>query len=172
MHLSDSQSMASNADSPLVAKYMSLAFPHPYTLSSAEDWIRMNLAKSQQDAFCICESTSPETVIGGIGIKLGSDIHSHTAEVGYWIGPDHWSKGYATECLEGFTKWCFWNNRKELKITRLCGNVLGGNAASMRCFEKCGYAKEGVLKGHCQKHGEVYDLHLFGITQAEWAKRG
>lgn len=172
MHPSDAQSMALHANSPLVAKYMSLAFPHPYTSSSADTWISMNLAKPEQTDFCICERSCPEVVIGGIGLKLGADINSHTAEVGYWVGEQHWGKGYITECLEAFTRWSLVDRRGQgTRITRLWGGVLGGNGASMRCFEKCGYVKEGVLKGHCEKYGEAYDLHLFGITKGDWERR-
>jgi hypothetical protein len=29
-----------------------------------------------------------------------------------------------------------------------------------------------VLKGHGEKHGQVYDMHIFGLTKADWeAKR-
>lgn len=172
MYPLDSHSMAASANNPLVAKYMSLAFPHPYTLASANTWIEMNLAKPQQDDFCICEKSSPEVVVGGIGLKPGTDISSHTAEVGYWIGEKYWGKGYTTECLDGFTKWCFSSESREgTKITKLWGGVIGGNGASMRCFEKCGYVKEGILKGHCEKHGEVYDMHLFGMTKTDWENR-
>jgi [ribosomal protein S5]-alanine N-acetyltransferase len=159
MHPSDNHSMSASANSPLVAKFMSLAFPSPYTLESAETWIKMNLVKPQQDAYCICEKSSPDIVIGGIGHKLGADINSHTAEVGYWIGEKYWGKGYTTECLEAFTKWSFLEFARDngTRLTRLWGGVLTGNGASMRCFEKCGYLPEGVLKGHCEKHGQTYD---------------
>ena len=164
--------MAQNANDPLIAKNMSLTFPHPYTLESAHVWINMNLALPHQVAFVVCERSSPDVVIGGIGLKPGADVSSHTAEVGYWMGRSYWGKGYTTEVLKSFTKWVFQSwERDGQRIRRLGGNVFSGNVASMRCFEKCGYAKEGVLKGHGEKHGQVYDFHLFGLTKPDWEKR-
>jgi RimJ/RimL family protein N-acetyltransferase len=41
----------------------------------------------------------------------------------------------------------------------------------MRCFEKNGYALEGVLKGHVEKNGEIQDEHMFGMTKSDWDRR-
>ncbi|KAH7378773.1 GCN5-related N-acetyltransferase-like protein [Pyrenochaeta sp. MPI-SDFR-AT-0127] len=172
MHPQDKTSMAQYANNPIVAKYMSLAFPDPYTLSSAETWITTNLKLPHQNNFGIAEKGSPNVHIGGIGLKPGDDVNAHTAEVGFWVGVDYWGKGYTTEALEAFTRWAF--ETREIdgkKLTRLWGGVFSGNVASMRCFEKCGYSKEGVLKGHCVKRGEVMDMHVFGMTKGDWEKR-
>lgn len=172
MYLEDAQSAALHANDPLISRYMSLTFPNPYTLDRAKEWINMNLALAYQEAFVLCEHTSPEIVIGGIGLKPGRDVSAHTAEVGFWIGQPYWGKGFMTEALEGFTKWAFENwNKDGQRLRRLWGNAFAPNVGSMRCFEKCGYAKEGVMKGHCEKNGEVMDMHVFGLTKADWEKR-
>lgn len=164
--------MAANADNPRISKHMSLTFPSPYTLAAADTWITMNLRKSRQDNFVICEKASPAVVIGGIGLKPGADVKAHTAEIGFWVAESYWGRGYATEALERFSKWVFLDREVQgPQTTRLMGEVFSGNGASMRCFEKCGYVREGVLKGHCQKHGEVFDLHLFGMTKGDWQER-
>ncbi|KAI8939673.1 hypothetical protein NX059_003431 [Plenodomus lindquistii] len=168
----DNNSMSLNANNLLVTRSMSNSFPYPYTVSAADDWIAMNLAKSMQDNWVVSEKASPETNIGGIGLKYGVDVSSHTAEVGFWIGQNYWGKGYMTEVLEAFTRWTFMNQDPERpKTTRLVGHVFGGNIGSMRCFEKCGFTKEGVLKGHCEKNGEVKDLHIYGLIKADWEVR-
>lgn len=172
MCLEDAPSAALNANNPLIAKYMSLGFPSPYTLVKAEEWINMNMALPYQEAFVICEHSSPAVVIGGVGVKVGTDVNAHTGEVGYWMGQDYWGRGYTTEMLEGLTKWVFENWEKDgERLRRLWGGVFSGNVASMRCFEKCGYAREGVMKGHCEKNGEVMDMHIFGMTKRDWEKR-
>lgn len=165
--------MSRNANSPLVTKYMSLSFPDSYTLSHSEAWIALNLSKPNQEHFGICEKSTPEIVLGGIGLKPGTDVNAHTAEIGFWIGAEFWGQGYATEILDAFTTWTFLHNEAGGKktTTRIWGGVFSGNSASMRCFEKCGYVAEGVLKGHCEKHGEVMDLHIFGLTMTDWGRR-
>lgn len=172
MHLPDAASTAQNADNPLIAKYMSLAFPSPYTLERAEGWINMNTALPYQEAFVICERSSPHVVIGGIGFTAGADVYAHTGEVGYWMGQAYWGKGYMTEVLGSFTRWVFENwNKDGKRIRRICGHVFSSNVGSIRCFEKCGFAHEGLMKGHAEKHGEVMDVHIFGLTKLDWEKK-
>ncbi|KAJ4365645.1 hypothetical protein N0V83_008265 [Neocucurbitaria cava] len=172
MRLQDAPSMSLSANNPSVAKYMSNTFPNPYTVDAAKGWINMNITAPHQNHFAICELSSPEVVIGGIGLKPGADVNSHSGEVGFWTGEAYWGKGYTTEALEAFTRWSFEKWEKDgQRLRRLWGGIFSGNVASMRCFEKCGYSKEGVMVGHCEKAGEVMDLHIFGLTKRSWEPR-
>jgi ribosomal-protein-alanine N-acetyltransferase len=172
MRLEDAPSTSVHANDPLIAKYMRGTFPSPYTLSSAETWINTNLALPYQHHFVLCERSSPDVAIGGIGLKLGSDVYAHTAEVGFWVGKSYWGRGYVTEALEAFTKWSFesYENNGQ-RLTKLYSGVFSGNVASMRCFEKCGWALEGVLRDNVQKDGELRDEHMFGMTKADWERK-
>ena len=105
-------------------------------------------------------------------MKTGADVYAHTGEVGYWMSQAYWGKGYMTEALGGFVRWVFENwNKNGQRVTRICGNVFSSNVGSMRCFEKCGFAHEGVMKGHAEKHGVVMDVHIFGLTKLDWETR-
>ncbi|KAF2175046.1 acyl-CoA N-acyltransferase [Zopfia rhizophila CBS 207.26] len=165
LHPQDAQSMQIHCEPASITKYQTLAFPYPYTLDSANNWIGMNTTYPFNN-FGICELSSPSTIIGGIGIKPGSDVQAHTAEIGYWVGEPFWGKGYLTEALEAMTDWVF--RERGDKYRRLWAGVFSGNPASMRCLEKCGYKLEGVMKAHVEKHGEIYDLHIWGLTRADW----
>ncbi|CBX98090.1 similar to GCN5-related N-acetyltransferase [Plenodomus lingam JN3] len=155
LHPQDNHSMSLNANNPLISRYMSNTFPDPYTLSAADDWIAMNVAKSVQNDFGICEKSFPEAIIGGIGLKPGADVNAHTGEIGFWVGQNYWGNGYATEALEAFTQWAFLNEEVErTRKTKLYGGVFGGNTASMRCFDKCGYTREGILRGRLGSEGQ------------------
>ncbi|KAF2121916.1 acyl-CoA N-acyltransferase [Lophiotrema nucula] len=148
-----------------ITKYMSLAFAHPYTLQHAETWVAMQVANPGQ-AYVICLKESPERVIGGIGIKPGSDVQAHCAEVGYWIGIPYWGKAYTTEALRAFTSYIYTERHDTYR--RLFAGVFEGNDGSMKCLERCGYVKEGIFKGHVEKHGQTLDLHMFGLTRTDW----
>lgn len=105
-------------------------------------------------------------------MKPGADVQSHTAEVGYWLGEPYWGKGLVTEALEALTKWVFMERQVDgVKTTRLWSVVWHENVGSMRCLEKCGYRPEGVFKGHAVKHGKIFDVHVFGLTKADWEIR-
>ena len=54
--------------------------------------------------FCI----EVEAVAAGrIGIRLGQDVHRHTAELGYWLGESFWGCGIMTEAVAAFTNFRF-----------------------------------------------------------------
>jgi ribosomal-protein-alanine N-acetyltransferase len=165
MYTKDAPSMTLAANSPAIAKYMMSTFPNPYTIDAAISWIAMNLAMPHPANYSICEASNPDIIIGGIGLKPGADVNRHTAEVGFWVGEKYWGKGYTTEALAGFTKWSLqeWEGKDGQRLKRLWGGVFEGNHASMRCFEKCGYSKEGVMKGHVEKNGVIMDQHIFGF---------
>lgn len=183
MHPQDAAAMHKYASPPSITKHMSLAFAYPYTLKHAKNWIAMNVTYPL-NAYVICEISHPEIAIGGIGLKPGSDVQSHTAEVGYWVGEEFSGKGYMTEALEAFTAWSFANYKNGgangdgklpegagKELTRLFAGVFSGNEGSMKCLEKSGYLKEGVLKGHVEKWGESKDLHMYGLTKKDWENR-
>lgn len=125
----------------------------------------------------ICLSSSPATIIGGCGLKPGIDVQSHSAEVGFWIGEELWGQGLVTEMLDGFVRWCFESEESKLagteggRWTRLWGWVIQGNVGSVRCFEKCGFVKEGVLRGAVEKNGQASDVDVFGLLKGEWKER-
>lgn len=128
----------------------------------------------------ICLLSSPESVIGGCGLKPGVDVQSHVAEIGFWIGAAFWGKGMMTEVLDGMVEWVFSSEEAEggkvglregERWTRVWGGVFGANKGSQRCFEKGGFVKEGVLRGAVGKRGREDDLVVFGLLKGEWEER-
>ncbi|KAF2130123.1 GCN5-related N-acetyltransferas-like protein [Dothidotthia symphoricarpi CBS 119687] len=170
MHPLDAVSMAQHATSPMVAKYMSPSFPHPYTPSDATHWINLNLGASA-NSFGIYNSESPGIMIGNVGLRFNPDANANTAEVGFWLGDAYWGRGYITEVLEKFTAWCFSKEQEGRGLCVLWGGVLDGNVGSMRCFEKAGYERERVLKDHYEKGGKLLDMHIFGAVKGDWEER-
>ncbi|KAH7137983.1 acyl-CoA N-acyltransferase [Dendryphion nanum] len=163
MHPQDAISMQKACEPASITRYMTLAFAHPYTLEHANTWIKLNLTDKLPN-YVICIKESPETVIGGIGLKPGSDVQAHTAEVGYWIAEEYWGRGIATEALEALVRYAFENDQYK----RLGAGVFAGNDASIRVLEKVGFKKEGVLREHIEKHGETMDLVMLGLTKKDW----
>lgn len=170
-HPKDAPSMTLSANNPKTARYMTNSFPNPYDLKAAETWIGMNVGQTHPAHFGIFPRSDPDSCIGGVGLnKLSTDVHAHTAEIGYWIGAEYWGQGLMTEVLAGMTKWGFeaFEGTDGQRLRKLYGGIFGPNVGSMRCFEKNGYALEGILKGHVEKNGETLDLHMYGMTKPDW----
>ncbi len=63
-------------------------------------------------------------------------IHEGQANVGYWIGREHWGRGVASRALELLLL--------EVAARPLYAHVATGNAASLRILQKCGFVIERV----------------------------
>ncbi|KAJ4291102.1 hypothetical protein N0V90_010300 [Kalmusia sp. IMI 367209] len=148
-------------------------------MEQAVKWIELNRDAPKNHLY-LTTHEDPYTVIGGIGLKPGGDIESHTGEVGYWLAETHWGSGLITEALEGFVSYTFLERDgdgsapvegkpAEVKKTRIFATVVNGNTASMRILEKCGFKKEGVQKEHVRiRNGTLCDVHMYGLTKGDW----
>ena len=93
----------------------------------------------------------------GIGVNRGSDVFAHSAEIGYWLGAEHWGRGYATEALIAASDYAF----SELDLLRLEAGVFSSNPASARVLEKAGYRREGNQRRAVNKGGVLLDRWLY-----------
>jgi RimJ/RimL family protein N-acetyltransferase len=87
-------------------------------------------------------------------VVVGQQVVGHVAsferdglpEVTYWIGEEHWGRGYATEALSRFLR--------ELNRRPLYARVAKDNKASIRVLGKCGFEVTGREKGYANARGE------------------
>lgn len=122
--------------------------PWPYTTADAEDWL--DQPRGRDDVYClIMLHEGPTTrLIGGIG--LHAKEHGH--ELGYWLTPDAWGRGYATEAGRAVID----NARHTLRLKRLRSSHFVDNAASGRVLRKLGFSPTGrVVPMHCLALGEA-----------------
>ena len=57
----------------------------------------------------------------------------------------------------------------ELKVHKVCGQVLADNQASVNFHRRMGFRHEGVLREHQAVGGRYEDLVCFGLLSHEWA---
>ncbi len=152
--IADAVAIASVANDPRVAANLRDAFPSPYTPTDARDWIAMTRIHLLQGMVIVCDGR----VIGGIGLDPGVDVSRHGAEVGYWLGTDHWGQGYMSEALAAFCDHVF----SATSCQRIHAVVFAGNPASDRVLQKCGFALEGVARRAVFKRGRFLDAHTYG----------
>jgi len=108
--------------------------PHPYRLSDAENFI---YAANKPGGECVYLMTlRDKTVIGACGIAQ----QDGAPEIGYWLGVEHWGKGYATEAVHALVDYAF----TDLGHSALNAGARVTNPASRRVLEKCGFQWTGV----------------------------
>jgi len=113
-----------------VAKWLS-GVPYPYTEQKAEEWL--NNINNDDLLFSIFRNNS---LIGGVGLSLEED---NDLDLGFWIGRDHWGKGYATEAAMGLIKY----TQKEFNFKQIKACYIKGNTGSSNVLRKLGFEEIG-----------------------------
>jgi len=129
-------------------------FPHPYTVKDGQAWIDSMTTSALPLNFAI---EADGAFVGGIGLILGSDVYAMSAELGYWIGADHWGRGIATEAVRQMVGHGF----HSFDIVRIHADVFASNPASMRVLEKNGFLLEGVRRKSVCKNGVLMDAYTY-----------
>jgi [ribosomal protein S5]-alanine N-acetyltransferase len=129
-------------------------FPHPYTISAAEDWIALCIKQTPTEHFCI---EGDGRVCGGIGFIPGSDVEKKSAEIGYFVGEDFWGKGIATKAIALLVKYLAANHQ----FVRLFSIVYANNPGSMKALQKNGFNLEQIRKKAVFKNGVIMDDYVW-----------
>jgi len=152
--LDDAQSLARHANNRKVWIALRDIFPHPYTIEDANTFLKSVINSEPVTLFCV---EANGAAVGGIGIRIGTDVHRRTAELGYWLGEEFWGGGIMTEAVGAFTDFCFQN----FSLRRIYAEPFANNPASARVLEKAGFTFEGRLKNNVLKDGELLDSLLY-----------
>lgn len=151
---SDAESLVRHANDHEVWRRLRDQFPHPYTSADAEAWIAKARAKDPPTSFAVAVNGE---AAGGIGVHPQNDVYRLSAELGYWLGRDHWGKGIMSEAVAAVTDWAF----DALGVVRVFASALETNPASARVLEKAGFVFEGTLRRSVIKEGRIMDSLLY-----------
>ena len=154
--IEDAQSLAQLLNNKNILDNLRDGLPYPYTVNDALDYINamQNADKNSTFAFAIVFDGK---VVGSLGVFRQSNIHSKTAELGYYIGEPYWNKGIATAAVKNACDFIFENS----DIIRIFAEPFARNVASCRVLEKAGFVCEGVLHANAVKNGIVEDMKMY-----------
>lgn len=135
-------------------------FPYPYTVDDAETFISSMLMADRTKTFAFAV-TSKDRLIGSIGVFRCDNIHSRTAEMGYYIGEQYWGKGFGTSAVRQICKYIFENT----DIIRIFAEPFSKNQASCHVLEKAGFHFEGTLHSNAIKNEEILDMNMYALVK-------
>lgn len=159
----DEAAICAVADDYMVARWMTRAFPHPYTTTDAEHWIAMACRDGTHSHFAI---EVQGVLAGGIGFDLFGGERTGTASFGYWLGRAYWRRGIATEAAQMLADYALHTSG----LRRLEAKVFEPNVASARVLQKAGFSLEGVLRSaYVDRDDKVCDALLFARTTTKKA---
>jgi len=152
--------LSSLADDAAIWDRLTDLFPRPYDLEAAIRWVGRQRELDPPENLAIA---GPEGLVGGVGVILSTVPNfRHDAELGYWLGRPHWGRGLATAALQAFLPWAADTHG----LARFTARTFADNLASCRVLERCGFAREGVLRGGARKGGRQLDLVIYGLLLA------
>ncbi len=129
------------------------------------DYISAMLSADENETFAFAV-TIDNKVIGSIGVFRQENIHRQTAEMGYYIAEEYWSKGIMTEAVKKICKYVFNNS----DIVRIYAEPFAYNTASCRVLEKAGFQYEGTLRNNAVKNGEIIDMKMYSLLKKQTEK--
>lgn len=158
--LEDAVSLAEMLNNKNILNNLRDGLPYPYTKEDAEGYIQAMLSadKSKTFAFAI---TVDDKAIGSIGVFRCENIHSRTAEMGYYIGESYWGQGLGTSAVKQVCSFVFENT----DIIRIFAEPFDYNKASCRVLEKAGFQFEGLLRKNAVKNGIVQDMRMYSLIK-------
>ena len=111
--------------------------PMPYTLADAETFTARPRGAEDPVFTIVAHDCDDPALVGGIGIHVEQD----GARLGYWITPQAWGRGYATEAGHAVVAMA----RCALPIRRLAAWHFADNPASGRVLAKLGFRPTGEI---------------------------
>lgn len=158
--LSDAENLAKLLSNKNILNNLRDGLPYPYTKEDAEDYIIAMLSANKNDtfAFAIVENGK---VIGSIGAFRQGNIHSCTAELGYYLSEEYWGKGIMTEAVKEICAYIFDNT----DIIRIFAEPFSNNKGSCRVLEKAGFECEGILCSNAVKNGNILDMKMYALIK-------
>jgi [ribosomal protein S5]-alanine N-acetyltransferase len=154
---SDGPAVASKLNNWHIVKYTG-RLPYPYTL---DDWNRWwsgrELRGPGAHEFAI---TRNGALIGVIAYE--SEMGS--AVLGYWLGEEHWGRGYMSEAAPAAVAHAF----KASGLDRLTASYQHGNEASRRILVGLGFRHVGHARSFSRARGKMVDCAFLELTSGEW----
>ena len=101
-----------------------------------------------------------DKIIGMGGLSDISNIDEH-ASLYIYISPEYHGKGLGTQALKLLCSYGF----NYLNLRRINLYTFVTNEVANHIYEKVGFVREGVLRKHTKKNGELVDRYFWGLLK-------
>lgn len=88
------------------------------------------------------------------------------AELGYFLGREHWGRGLVTEASERIVRFGF----EDCMLNRIEAVCDVDNIGSARVMEKCGMVFEGTMRQRMIMHESYRDMKMYAILREDWLR--
>jgi len=136
-----------------VTRYITAAIASPYTLNDANDW----LSFSDNNPLIKAIEYNGQFV-GCISATVGNFEYGHSAELGYWVGQEHWQQGIGTQAVKLFIDYL----QQATQLSRIYVSVVTENTRSIKVLINNEFTLEGTLINASCKNGVFFNESIYG----------
>lgn len=162
LRYSDAESLSKHANNHKIWEQLRDAFPNPYTIAHAREFIRMHSAVKPISVWGI---EIQKEIVGCIGYHPLEDVYRINAEIGYWLAEEYWGKGITTKACKQIVEIIF----ETTNMQRICAGVFSTNPSSMRVLEKAGFRAEGIGLDALIKNGKLLNEHRYALLSRDFS---
>ena len=114
--------------------------------------------------FCIINKESG-LYMGEVGYSIITETPvGKLVGVGYFLLPEYWAKGFATEAMKEVIRFAF----EENNVFRIEAGCMKENIGSEKVMIKSGMIKEAEFKSCAWHDGKIKDRILYRLLKTEW----
>jgi ribosomal-protein-alanine N-acetyltransferase len=142
---------------PEVIRYYGVSFATLEATREQMDWYSNMIKNDEGRCWAICSKDNNE-FYGVITLPFWKKEH-RSIELGYWLLPDYWNKGFISEALRVVIDHAF----NHMNIHRIFAESEDDNPASIATLKKMGFEYEGK-KRECEiKNGRFINLDMYAL---------
>ena len=140
---------------PEVTRYYAVSFATLEETKAQMEWYATIEKNRTGQWWAICDP-GDQHFYGAIGFNDIHPVH-HRAEIGFWLLPEYWGKGYVPEAASCIIKHAV----EQMKLHRIYAYVESENQNSKNVLIKLGFAYEGTMKECEMKNGKWIGLGIY-----------
>jgi len=141
---------------PAVIAHYGVSYETLQATQRQMDWFEEIHASGTGTWWGISDPAPGAPLIGACGLN---DIRAEhrRGELGYWLLPELWGRGVATECVAAMLEHA-WG---PMGLHRVAAEVDVENHASRRLLDRLGFRLEGIRRDYERKHGSFIDVMIY-----------
>lgn len=120
---------------------MTSRVPWPYAESDAAAFLARPEDKRLPSCLILAHENACPQIVGGVGLHVGLNDAQNAIELGYWVTPRAWGRGYATEAARVMVDFA----RHALRVDMVQAGHFVDNAASGRVLRKLGFVPTAMI---------------------------
>ncbi|XVN40443.1 MAG: GNAT family protein [Rickettsia endosymbiont of Argas persicus] len=130
----------------------------PQNLKEAQEEIRYwsSLYKNHRSFYWGVALKDCNKLIGTVGFNI-INLEHHRAEISYDLDFSYWGQGIMLKSIKNILKIA-----DHIGIIRVQATVITDNIRSINLLERCGFAREGILKKYEIVANEHKDYYMYG----------